>query len=75
MWDPLRKFLLLLLLFTVMPGKGTANNSMFIMQQVQKKRQANKKTLYYAYVDSEKAFNRVPREGGGEMGFGVAGCG
>ena len=33
-----------------------------IMRQVQEKHQAKKQKLYYAFVDLEKAFNRVPRE-------------
>ena len=49
-----------------MPGKGTTD-AIFIMQQVQEKHQAKKKKLYYAFVDLEKAFDRVPRE--------EAGCG
>ena len=36
-------------------GKGTTD-AIFIMRQVQKKK------LYYAFVDLEKAFDRVPRE-------------
>ena len=32
------------------------------MRQVQEKHQAEKKKLYYAFVDLEKAFDRVPRE-------------
>ena len=47
--------------FGFMPGKGTTD-AIFIMRQVQEKRQANKKKLYYAFVDLEKAFDRVPRE-------------
>ena len=47
--------------FGFMPGKGTTY-AIFIMRQVQEKHQANKKKLYYAFVDLEKAFNRVPRE-------------
>ena len=46
----------------------------FIMRQVQEKHQAKKKKLYYAFVDLEKAFDRVPKRGG-EMGFEKAGCG
>ena len=47
--------------FGFMPGKGTID-AIFIMRQVQEKHQAKKKKLYYAFVDLEKAFDRVPRE-------------
>ena len=47
--------------FGFMPGKGTTD-AIFIMRQVQDKHQAKKKKLYYAFVDLEKAFDRVPRE-------------
>ena len=47
--------------FGLMPGKGTTD-AIFIMRQVQEKHQAKKKKLYYAFVDLEKAFDRVPRE-------------
>ena len=47
--------------FAFMPGKGTTY-AIFIMRQVHKKHQAKKKKLYYAFVDLEKAFDRVPRE-------------
>ena len=43
-----------------MPGKATTY-AIFNMRQVQEKQQAKKK-LYYAFVDLEKAFDRVPRE-------------
>ena len=32
------------------------------MRQMQEKHQAKKKQLFYAFVDLEKAFDRVPRE-------------
>ena len=47
--------------FGFMPGKRTTD-AIFIMRQVQEKHQAKKKKLYYAFVDLEKAFDRVPRE-------------
>ena len=47
--------------FGFMPGKGTTD-AIFIMRQVQEKHQAKKKKLYYAFVDLEKAFDRVARE-------------
>ena len=47
--------------FGIMPGKGTTD-TIFIMRQVQKKHQAREKKLYYAFVDLEKAFDRVPGE-------------
>ena len=43
------------------------------MRQVQEKHQANKKKMYYAFVDLEKAFNTDPKRGG-DMGFEEAGC-
>ena len=53
-----------------MPEKGTTD-AIFIMRQVQEKRQAKKKKLYYAFGDLEKAFDRVLRE----LVFAEAGCG
>ena len=47
--------------FGFMPGKGTTD-AIFIMRQVQEKHQAKKKKLYYAFVDPEKAFDRVSRD-------------
>ena len=47
--------------FGFMPGKGTTD-AIVIMRQVQEKYQAKKKKLCYAFVDLEKAFDRVPRE-------------
>ena len=47
--------------FGFMPGKGTTD-SIFIMRQVQEKHQAKNKKLYYAFVDLEKAFDRVPMQ-------------
>ena len=47
--------------FGFMPGKGTTD-AIVIMRQVQEKHQSKKKKLYYAFVDLEKAFDRVPRE-------------
>ena len=38
------------------------HDAIFIMRQVQEKHQAKKKKLYYAFVDLEKEFDRVPRE-------------
>ena len=38
------------------------SDTMFILRQVQEKHQSKKKKLYYAFVDLEKAFDRVPRE-------------
>ena len=47
--------------FCFIPGKGTTD-AIFIMRQVQEKHQAKKKKVYYAFVDLEMAFDRVPRE-------------
>ena len=47
--------------FGFMHGKGTTD-AILIMRQIQEKHQTKKKKLYYAFVDLEKAFDRVPRE-------------
>jgi hypothetical protein len=41
------------------PGKGTTDG-ILIVRQLQEKHK-EKKNLYYAFVDLEKAFHRVPR--------------
>jgi hypothetical protein len=46
--------------FGFMPGKGTTD-AIFVVRQMQERHQKKKK-LYYAFVDLEKAFDRVPRE-------------
>ena len=47
--------------FGFMPGNGTTD-AIFIMRQVHEKHQARKKNLYFAFMDLEKAFDRVLRE-------------
>ena len=47
--------------FGFMPGRGTTY-AIFIVRQLQEKYLANKKDLWIAFVDLEKAFDRVPRE-------------
>ena len=47
--------------FGFMPGRGTTD-AIFIARQLQEKYRAAKKPLYFAFVDLEKAFDRVPRE-------------
>ena len=46
--------------FGFMPGRGTTD-AIFIVRQLQEKFLAKDKTLYLAFVDLEKAFDRVPR--------------
>ena len=46
--------------FGFMPGKGTTD-AIFILRQLQEKFLAKKLPLYFAFVDLEKAFDRVPR--------------
>ena len=47
--------------FGFVPGRGTTD-AIFIARQLQEKYFAAKKPLYFAFVDLEKAFDRVPRE-------------
>ena len=45
--------------FGFMPGKGA--DAIFTVRQMQEKYGCKGKQLYFAYVDLEKAFDRVPR--------------
>jgi len=47
--------------FGFMPGKGTTD-AIFTLRQMQEKYGCIGKKLYFAFVDLEKAFDRVPRE-------------
>ena len=47
--------------FGFMPGKGTTD-AIFTVWQMQEKYGCKRKKLYFAFVDLEKAFDRVPRE-------------
>ena len=47
--------------FGFMPGRSTTD-AIFILRQLQEKYLAKDKTLYLAFVDLEKAFDRVPRK-------------
>lgn len=47
--------------FGFMPGKGTMD-AIFIARQLQERYLGKKKKLYFAFVDLEKAFDRVPRK-------------
>ena len=47
--------------FGFMPGRGTTD-AIFTLRQLQEKHLAKNKKLYFAFVDLEKAFNRVPRK-------------
>ena len=47
--------------FGYMPGEGTTD-AIFTVRQMQEKYGCKGKKLYFAFVDLEKAFDRVPRE-------------
>ena len=47
--------------FGFVPGRGTTD-AIFVVRQLQEKYLAANKRLYMAFVDREKAFDRVPRK-------------
>ena len=47
--------------FGFMPGRGTTD-AIFILRQLQEKYLSKDRKLFFAFVDLEKAFDRVPRE-------------
>ena len=47
--------------FGFMPGRGTTD-AIFILRQIQEKYINKNRNLYFAFVDLEKAFDRVPRK-------------
>ena len=47
--------------FGFVPGRGTTD-TMFVVRQLQGKYLAANKRLYMAFIDLEKAFDRVPRK-------------
>ena len=47
--------------FDFMPGRGTADTT-FIVRQLQENFLGKKSHLYFAFIDLEKAFDRVPRK-------------
>ena len=47
--------------FVFIPGRGTTD-AIFVVRQLQEKYLAANKRLYMAFVDLEKAFDRVPRK-------------
>ena len=47
--------------FGFQPEKGTID-AMFILRQVQKKSWRRERSCFFAFLDLEKAYDRVPRE-------------
>ena len=58
--------------FGFMPGRGTTD-AIFILRQIQEKYINKNRNLYFAFVDLEKAFDRVPRKVP-LVGFKKSGC-
>ena len=46
--------------FGFMPGRGTTD-AIFILRQLHEKHRGKQKDLFFAFVDLEKAFDRIPR--------------
>ena len=46
--------------FGFMPGRGTTD-AIFLVKQLQEKYLGKKKNLYFAFIELEKAFDRVLR--------------
>ena len=47
--------------FGFMPGRGTTD-AIFVVRQLQEKHLERSKELFFAFVDLERVFDRVPRE-------------
>ena len=47
--------------FDFRPGRGTTD-AIFVVRQIQEQFLAKKRELWFAFVDLEKAFDRVPRD-------------
>ena len=47
--------------FGFMPGKGTTHPT-FVVRQFQEKFTEKNKSLYFAFINLEKVFDRVPRK-------------
>ena len=47
--------------FGFMPGRGSTD-AIFILRQLQEKYLGKKKDIFFAFVDLEKAFDRIPRK-------------
>ena len=47
--------------FGFIPGKGTTD-AIFVVRQMQERYREKNKELYFAFIDLEKAFDRVPRD-------------
>ena len=47
--------------FGFMPGRGTTD-AIFILRQLQERYVGKRKDIFFAFIDLEKAFDRIPRK-------------
>ena len=58
-WRIVKPELIIIIIIIIVPGRGTTD-AIFVVRQLQEKNLAANKRLFMAFIDLEKAFDRVP---------------